>query len=71
MRGDSIPALDVQSSLSRQKVLMNRLVQALILLPLAIAVVQTNAGLAQKEEEDTCAGRIYEAKEVTRRAKIR
>jgi TonB family protein len=50
--------------------LMNRLVQALILLPLAIAVVQTNAGLAQKEEEDTCAGRSYEAKEVTRRAKI-
>ena len=49
---------------------MNRLVQALILLPLAIAVVQTNAGLAPKEEEDTCAGRIYEVKEVTRRAKI-
>ena len=50
---------------------MNRPVQTLILLLLAIAIVQTKAGLAQKQEAETCNGPIYEVKEVTRRAKIK
>jgi len=50
---------------------MNRLLQTLILLSLAIAIFQTNVGLAQKQEEETCAGPIYGAKEVTRRARIK
>lgn len=48
---------------------MNRLV--LILLTLAIGIVQTSAGLAQKKEEDACTAPIFGGKEVTRRAKIR
>jgi TonB family protein len=50
---------------------MNRLVQTLILLLLATPIVQTKAGLAQKQEPDTCNGQIFEVKEVTRRAKIK
>jgi TonB family protein len=57
-------------SRAEKRFLMNRLVQTLILLSIAIAIVATNTGLAQKQE-DTCAGTIYGPKEVTRPAKIK
>ena len=47
-----------------------KLAPIVILLSLAIAIFQTNAGLTQKQE-NVCAGPIYGGNDVTQRAKIR